>query len=244
MAYGLKKADILIDQIYNRSPIKAEMKASIGHVKIIDDLTDLLPSSDIYIVAVSDDAIPSVVDQLRLYLPQTSIICHTSGSVSIDVFAPYFKDYGAIWPLQSFSITDNIDWTSLPIVVSGSSERTGDKLQALSKYLTDSTHRYSDQQRQTTHLSAVMANNFTNALIVEANNYLNNHNIDPIILNPLLIKTVEKLKTMSASEAQTGPAVRGDIKTIEKHLALLNDQPELKALYRLMSNLINKDLKL
>jgi predicted short-subunit dehydrogenase-like oxidoreductase (DUF2520 family) len=51
------------------------------------------------------------------------------------------------------------------------------------------------------------------------------------------------VETMSPASAQTGPAVRGDRKVIDEHLALLKDYPEYAGLYRMISSDINHNLK-
>ena len=52
------------------------------------------------------------------------------------------------------------------------------------------------------------------------------------MLLPLILETTNRLQAFKPSEVQTGPAVRQDHQTIEKHLRLLNDYPSLKHLYK------------
>jgi hypothetical protein len=58
----------------------------------------------------------------------------------------------------------------------------------------------------------------------------------------LLLATIqqlaEKVKTETPNHLQTGPAKRNDLQTLQKHLLLLNDQPEQQEIYRLLSNYI------
>jgi predicted short-subunit dehydrogenase-like oxidoreductase (DUF2520 family) len=49
-----------------------------------------------------------------------------------------------------------------------------------------------------------------------------------------------KYESQSPSKLQTGPAVRGDINTINKHLKALDTQPELKLLYQQITQSIQK----
>ena len=60
-------------------------------------------------------------------------------------------------------------------------------------------------------------------------------NIDPSLLIPLIRETAAKASEMPAADAQTGPAVRNDRLTMEKHLRLLSDHPHLAAMYRAVS---------
>jgi predicted short-subunit dehydrogenase-like oxidoreductase (DUF2520 family) len=51
------------------------------------------------------------------------------------------------------------------------------------------------------------------------------------VLKPLIFETVEKALESGPENAQTGPAVRRDANTIEKHMELLSFSPELKNIY-------------
>ena len=56
-----------------------------------------------------------------------------------------------------------------------------------------------------------------------AEKILKSQNIDIDILNPLIKETADKLNYLSPKEAQTGPAIRNDEITIQKHLNLLKE---------------------
>ena len=93
-------------------------------------------------------------------------------------------------------------------------------------------------QRQTIHLSAVFASNFTNYLYYIADELLKKDNISFDIIQPLIRETTKKIEHKSPKDAQTGPAVRKDMKIIEKHLELLKNDIEKKEIYELLSKLI------
>jgi predicted short-subunit dehydrogenase-like oxidoreductase (DUF2520 family) len=52
------------------------------------------------------------------------------------------------------------------------------------------------------------------------------------IFFPLLRETMSKAMDIGPEKSQTGPAVRNDQNTIEKHMELLSFSPELKKIYR------------
>jgi predicted short-subunit dehydrogenase-like oxidoreductase (DUF2520 family) len=61
-------------------------------------------------------------------------------------------------------------------------------------------------------------------------------------VRPLILETAEKVQQQFPADAQTGPAIRGDQKTILNHLQMLKNEPELEQLYRLLSQgIIKKD---
>ena len=76
------------------------------------------------------------------------------------------------------------------------------------------------------HVSAVFVNNFTNHLYKLGNDICTKHNVPFQILQPLIIETASKIETLSPKDAQTGPAIRNDKKTIKNHLDLLNKEQQ------------------
>ncbi len=52
------------------------------------------------------------------------------------------------------------------------------------------------------------------------------HNVPFKILEPLILETAHKIQSLSPKEAQTGPAKRNDVQTIQNHLTLLNKQQQ------------------
>jgi predicted short-subunit dehydrogenase-like oxidoreductase (DUF2520 family) len=100
-----------------------------------------------------------------------------------------------------------------------------------------------DVQRLNLHLAAVWVNNFTNYLFTEAWEICREKGVDFNMLLPLMEHTVERLKTYPPAAMQTGPALRGDHSTMEKHLDLLADRPESATLYHLLSEAIAKPQK-
>jgi predicted short-subunit dehydrogenase-like oxidoreductase (DUF2520 family) len=51
------------------------------------------------------------------------------------------------------------------------------------------------------------------------------------ILAPLIQETISKAMDCGPENSQTGPAIRHDQNTIEKHLELLSFSPELQRIY-------------
>ena len=94
------------------------------------------------------------------------------------------------------------------------------------------------------HLAAVLVNNFTNHLFVEAAEICKKNDLSFNLLKPIIQETFEKIETLSPQDAQTGPAIRRDEKTIKKHLKLI-ESSYLKSIYKLFTSAIqnNKDDK-
>jgi antitoxin component of RelBE/YafQ-DinJ toxin-antitoxin module len=82
-----------------------------------------------------------------------------------------------------------------------------------------------------------------NHLYQIGNQICEENNIPFEVLHPLIQETAQKIKELSPSEAQTGPALRNDTKTIEKHLAILENE-NYKKIYELLTQSIQNVKKL
>ncbi len=59
---------------------------------------------------------PSVISALTEYLPNVLIV-HTSGSTALSVLATKHARAGVFYPLQTFSLEREIDWSNTPLFV-------------------------------------------------------------------------------------------------------------------------------
>ncbi|TAL50805.1 MAG: DUF2520 domain-containing protein, partial [Chitinophagaceae bacterium] len=129
----------------------------------------------------------------------------------------------------------------IPIFVDGADEKTKKILEALAHSISDDEVELSDDdERMKLHVAAVVVSNFTNYLYTLAEEYCRKENIDFKLLLPLIEEVAQRIKNISPSQTQTGPAIRNDLETIEKHLALLDKYPELKKVYEFLSLSIAK----
>lgn len=182
---------------------------------------------DVIILAVSDDQIESVA---KNYLNFNAIICHTSGTVSTDVFADLgCRNYGVIYPLQTLNKNKIADLKVVPICIHSSNIESLFIISKVSKYIGGSIFEINDEQRGKLHLMAVMTNNFMNHLAKKASAYLVENKLSFDIIKPLLNETFEKI--MKDDFTQTGPAKRNDQKVIQKHLSLLQEDAHLQEIY-------------
>lgn len=191
------------------------------------------PPADLRVVAVSDDAITAVAG--RLPADGTPVV-HISGSMPLGLLAPH-AHRGVLWPIRSFSAGPPVDFNGVPLVVDADDDATLALLQGLASTLSRKVVHLPQEQRQRLHLSAVITSNFPVFLLREAERLLADHGIDPQLVHPLWKMAAEKA-LQDADAAVTGPARRGDVGTLEKHLALLAEEPELRRAYAALSTLI------
>ena len=192
-------------------------------------------NADVYIIAVSDDAIIDVVADLQL---PRKVVAHTAASVSKDVLKKVSDHYGVFYPLQTLHKEDP-DLPDAPIFFDGSDEITKRKLEALANSISPKhVSQAGDDARLKLHVAAVFVNNFPNHLYALAESYCKKEGIDFKELLPLIEETVSRVKDNSPAKTQTGPAVRNDEETIQKHLELLKSHPEMKRIYELLTSSI------
>lgn len=222
--------NIEIQQVYGRN--KKALKAFEAHGTTTSfSLKDLLPS-DIYVLSISDDSISEVSKSLS---KREGLIVHTSGAVSLTAIKGDRK--GVFYPLQTFTKGKKVDFTEIPICVEAENKNDLQLLQSLGRSISQIVCEISTEQRQKLHLSAVLVNNFPNHLFHLAQSICDENNIPFSLLKPLIFETVNKIRHLSPEEAQTGPAKRDDIMTMQRHMDQLQD-PLQKKIYQLLSESI------
>ncbi|MCP4459424.1 MAG: DUF2520 domain-containing protein [Cytophagales bacterium] len=192
------------------------------------DLSDL--ETDLIILAVPDDAIEEV---LRFYqFHSDHILIHTSGAASIDLIR--HERAGVFYPLQTFTWGEAVDFSGIPILIEGSSLSVEEALTELAQSVSKTVQMTSSEDRLKMHVAAVMVSNFTNHLYHRAEKWLVDSELSMDILYPLIDETLRKAKELGPVKAQTGPAKRGDQKTLSLHENLIQDSA-LRKLYHLIS---------
>lgn len=196
--------------------------------------------ADLYVISVSDSAVKEVAEKLP---DVRGIVVHTTGSVSMDVLSDMKKygGYGVLYPFQTLSKARPLPPSSIPLLIEGDTYQTATEIEHFAREFgfTDIVMADSEKRRRV-HLCGTFACNFTNALIGISQKILSQSRIDPSVITPLVEETVEKLKTMPAIEAQTGPAIRKDHTTLYSHKALLNElgMEEESDIYNIISDYI------
>ena len=234
IAAFLKSDTVTLLQVFARN------SQSVSHLvpenRITSDSSGL-KAADVYIIAVSDDAIPEVSKQLNF---TNKLVVHTSGSAGMDVLDPKNRK-GVFYPLQTFSKDKAVNFTEIPLCLEAENEDDYAFLEMIATALSDKVFRINSAQRQSLHVAAVFSCNFVNYLYQIGDAICHADNIPFEILFPLIRETADKIKDLSPKAAQTGPAIRRDQKTIERHLNFLQDNPERIKLYQLLTESIQKN---
>lgn len=219
-------------QVYNRSLPK------ISYLKEIVSITnqiEKLKRADVYIISVSDNAIETISNQLNV----EGLVVHTSGATPITSLKQ--KSRGVFYPLQTFSRSKSVCFSEIPICIEASSKKNEDLLEILAKSLSKKVFKINSEQRKSLHVSAVYVCNFVNHLYYMGQQLCEKHQVPFEVLQPLINETSQKIKTLSPFEAQTGPAMRNDTNTVQKHLQMLNENQ--KEIYTLLTKSIYETYK-
>lgn len=225
-----------IKQVVGRDEIKVNQLANLVQAESCIDIKNIKRDADIYIIAIVDDAVADVVNELYL---QDKLLIHTAGSLSKHVLQNASSNYGVLWPLQTLRKETN-HLPEIPFIVDGSSELVINRLQNFAQTLSSKCFVANDEARIQLHLGAVVVSNFTNHLFALADDFCKKEQLDFQLLLPLINETVLRLANHAPKDVQTGPAVRGDFETVEKHLQFLNNYPELQEFYNIFSKRISQ----
>jgi predicted short-subunit dehydrogenase-like oxidoreductase (DUF2520 family) len=232
----LKNAGHTILQVYGRDATAASELAYILDSESTNYISVVNRDADIYLIAVSDDAISTLVNQLHF---GKKVAVHTAAAVSKNVLKEAADFYGVFYPLQSLK-QQSIHLPETPIIIDASDPVTASLLESLAESISSQVVHAGDEQRLKLHLAAVFCNNFTNHLYALIEDYCSKENLDFKLLVPLIQETCQRLNELSPGQSQTGPAIRNDEETISKHLSLLTDYPELSKVYRLFTHSISQ----
>jgi pyrroline-5-carboxylate reductase len=215
---------------------------NIDHAKTLaaelsaDAVSEIDDNADMYIVAVTDDALQHISSWMK---PVQGFVVHTAGSVSIEVLKDISANYGVLWPLQSVR-RETANTPVLPVLIDANNPWNKMKLRGFAQSFADDVAEAGDDERKKLHLAAVITSNFSNYIFSLTEKYCNNEGIDFKLMIPLLTETVLRMQDHSPAELQTGPAIRNDVSTIEKHKILLRDYPDLREVYDFFTERIRR----
>jgi len=226
----------------NLVQVFARNKKSINHLVKDDKITsdyNAIKEADVYIISVSDNAIAEVAENLPF---KNRLVVHTSGTSELSVLDDKNRK-GVFYPLQTFSKSKEINFSSIPICLEAENEEDFKTLQSLSQNISEKVFAISSEQRKSLHVAAVFVCNFVNHMYTIGNQICEEHNVPFEVLKPLIMETAQKISTLKPEDAQTGPALRNDTKTINKHLEFLQES-NYQELYKLLTQSIQNVKKL
>lgn len=222
--------------IQNGHKILQVISRNAAHAKLLADELQcasagynekLNNSAAIYLLAVSDTGLYELNKNFKL---DNQLVLHTAGAVSKEVLQGISRNYGVLYPLQSLR-KELACHAPIPFLIDANTVDAVTLAADFAKSLSPVVSRANDDQRLKLHVAAVVVSNFTNHLYALAESYCKKEAVEFALLAPLIQETAARIATCSPAAVQTGPAIRNDMFTIEKHLQVLQAHPRLRDIY-------------
>jgi len=235
LAPALDNAGYVIKEVYSRNPTHAEsLTDRLYQAEVKATLDFSTSSSSVFIIAVSDDAIKEVATEI--ILPDEAYLVHTSGSQPLTILQYAAIDsIGSFYPLQTFSKNKRVDFKTVPIFVESTDPDTEKMLMTLARTISSQVTRITSEERKALHVAAVIASNFTNHMLTIASDILKRNNLSFDLIKPLISETINKSLTLGPENSQTGPAERGDLEILDRHLEFLQEDETVAEIYKIVS---------
>jgi predicted short-subunit dehydrogenase-like oxidoreductase (DUF2520 family) len=223
-----------IMQVFGRNRDTTETLAKALEAEPVFDWEKITREADLYIVALPDTVVPAIHEHFSL---QKGLVVHTAGAVPMDALKKVSRNYGVLYPLQSLH-KKLMAYSHIPLLVDGNTPEDKTLIADFAATLSGKVAYANDEQRAKMHVAAVWVNNFANHLYTIAWDYCSREGLDFSLLLPMMEQTVNRLHEGKPADFQTGPAIRGDESTMQKHLVLLEGMAGPQVLYKQLSDAI------
>jgi predicted short-subunit dehydrogenase-like oxidoreductase (DUF2520 family) len=185
-----------------------------------------IPESELVILAVPDSAIAEVAKEVH----RGRWVAHVSGATPLTALEPHKRRF-TVHPLQTLTLErgpEQLDgaWAAITAETAGARKRA----RWLAETLGLKPFELADADRTLYHAGAVIGGNFLVTLYRIAARLLRESGAPPEAIVPLMRRTIENDFDL------TGPIARGDLETVEAHIAALEERaPDLVPLYRALA---------
>ncbi len=237
MGLAFRLAGLDVVQVYSRTAAHAQALAGKLECGYTDRMDALNPDADMYLIALTDDAIE---DMVALFPYKKKLLVHTSGTTPLDALSNGSSRYGVFYPLQTFSKDVSLDYQKVPFCLEVSRDDDRAALEHLARKLSNTVQWTNSAQRRMLHVAAVFACNFVNHMYAVAADILKKQELSFDLLRPLIEETARKALENTPEAIQTGPARRNNLKVTKKHLEMLKENPDYHKMYNFISESIRK----
>lgn len=234
---ALQLAGHSIVQVYSKRLATAQVLARKISCAFTCRMEALTPEADLYVIAVTDDAIAEVS---ACFPFRDKLLVHTSGTTPLNVLQAGSDQTGVLYPLQTFSRDVPVDFSKIPLCLEALRPADKDKLEALARSLSNTVAWIPSDQRRILHVAAVFACNFVNHMYALAAGILEENGLAFDLLRPLIEETARKAMKGDPREMQTGPARRHNKNIMEEHRKMLSTNPDYRKMYTFISESIRK----
>ena len=237
IAVAMAKAGNVPVAVWSRTAESAQMLAERVGTEWYCDI-EALPQADVVVISIVDSALREIASKVAAKYPN-AIILHTAGSVPMSALHECgAKKYGVLYPMQTVNKNSVVSLEDVTVFVEACDDAVAEEINALARTISNKVVYATSEQRCYLHVAAVFACNFSNAVYNMAAELLEKNGLPFEAMLPLIDEAARKVHRMSPTEAQTGPARRGDENVMKAHKAMLDD--ELAAIYSLLSDYIKR----
>ena len=235
LAPALDNAGYGVKEVYSRNTRNAELLVEkLYEAEVKTDLDFSSSASSVFVIAVPDDAIGEISQEIAL--PDEAILVHTAGSQGVSVLGyAATPNVGVFYPLQTFTRDSKVEFSSIPIFIESETAATERILMAMAKSVSKSVFKITPEERQALHVAAVFASNFANHMLYLAQQIMKENSLSFEWLKPLISEMITKSLSIGPENAQTGPAKRGDLETLDRHMDFLKHDEAVAELYKIIS---------
>ena len=235
LAPALDNMGFVVNEVFSPNPRHAEeLTDRLYQAEVKASLDFSTSNSSVFIIAASDDTIRAIAQEI--VLPDDAILLHTSGSQPLNELQfSATPNLGVFYPLQTFSKSKKIDFKTVPIFIESSNVETETVMMVMAKSISQHVKKITSEERKALHLAAVFASNFTSHMLTLSKDILQQNSLDFDLLKPLITETINKSLSIGPEQAQTGPARRGELEILDKHLKFLQTDKALAEIYKIIS---------
>ena len=240
LGLALTRAGWPIGAVASRDPVRRErFRELVGGTRAFAEVTPLLDEVELIILAVPDDAIAPLAGSIRLYSGQALV--HTSGALGAEVLEPAMAagtQIGSFHPLVAFADTERaVEALHGATVAVEGDDQLVLLLAEMAAAIGAHAVRLSPGTKAAYHAAAVLAAGGFVALLDAIAELGRVAGLDEAgalaVYGPLIEQTLGNARALGIRAALTGPMTRGDVGTLEAHLAALAAHaPGVLPLYR------------
>ncbi len=154
LSLALYSIGIKVLQVYGRNVIKAKSLAERINASYCSKISEIDKNADAYFFCIADEAIGEVLVQTSF---SDHLLLHLSGTINMNVFTGYSKNYGVFYPLQTFTTDKVVDFSNIPICIEANNDLNVSLLSQLSEKLSNDVRRINSKQRAIIHIAAIFS---------------------------------------------------------------------------------------
>lgn len=248
MGKYMKEHGLQVAGYVSRHRESSELAGTFTGTKVFEDLNDLIQACGVLCLAVPDDEIGNVWQEMRRIGENSSavhplagkIVCHFSGSLSSAVFSG-IENTGAagcsVHPMYAFSdkFTSYQKLNTAIVTIEGQ-EKAAALMEKMFSGMGNRVLKIAPEAKMRYHCSASLVSNFMTGLFSMGMDLLEQCGIPEEmgreLVGPLVVHNLEAAVRDGAVKTLTGPIERGDVHTVEGHLAVLGEEDRM--IYRLL----------